>query len=193
MQPDGTKRLRCARRWERAVGELSASCSPRACILALIGGALGVLIAYWGIELIRSRQSRRGGPVCSRMGTSGDQSFRCSASRLLLSFASGVLFGLAPAWQVSKPDLNDALKEGGRRTSGGSHRLRGLLVISEVALSLMLLVSAGLLVRSFLSLLKTNPGFNPDNLLTMNLNLPVAKYKDGPTTRCVLCESWCSE
>ena len=132
-------------------------------LLALIGGALGILVAYWSIELIRigsPGEAARFAPGWDHLGIN----LPVLGFTLMISFVSGLLFGLAPAWQVSKPALNDALKEGGRRTTGGSHRLRGLLVVSEVALSLMLLVSAGLLVRSFLSLLKTNPGFNPDNL-----------------------------
>ncbi|HEY5446576.1 MAG TPA: FtsX-like permease family protein, partial [Pyrinomonadaceae bacterium] len=91
---------------------------------------------------------------------------------------SGIVFGIAPALQVSKPNLNNALKEGGRSGSGGSHRLRSSLVVFEIALSLILLVGAGLLVRSFLSLMKTNPGFTPDHLMTMTLVLPRAKYKE---------------
>ncbi|HKN84542.1 MAG TPA: ABC transporter permease, partial [Pyrinomonadaceae bacterium] len=91
-----------------------------------------------------------------------------------------IVFGLAPALQVSKPNLNEALKEGSRQTSGSSHWLRSGLVVFEVAISLVLLVGAGLLARSFLSLLRTNPGFNPDHVLTMNIMLPGAKYKTEP-------------
>jgi len=148
-------------------------------ILSAAGGVLGVLIAYWGIDLIRAGNpgdAARFAPGWSHMGIN----FSVLVFSLLLSIASGLLFGLAPAWQVSKPNLNDALKDSGRQTGSGSHRLRSLLVVAEVALSLMLLVSAGLLVRSFLSLMKTNAGFEADNVLTMNLTLPVAKYKDGP-------------
>lgn len=148
-------------------------------LLSLLGGALGIVVAYWGVDAIRSAnpgEAARFAPGWNHLGIN----LPVLAFTLLLSVLSGVLFGLAPAWQFSKPDLNSALKEGGRQGTSGSHRLRGLLVVSEVALSLMLLISAGLLIRSFLQLVKTDPGFNSDNLLTMNLVLPVAKYKDEP-------------
>jgi putative ABC transport system permease protein len=148
-------------------------------LLALAGGALGILVAYWGVDAIRAGnpgEAARFAPGWTNLGIN----LPVLAFTLLLSVLSGVVFGLAPAWQLSKPDLNSALKEGGRQSTSTSHRLRGLLVISEVALSLMLLVSAGLLIRSFLQLVKTDPGFNSENLMTMNLVLPVAKYKDEP-------------
>lgn len=146
-------------------------------IVALIGGALGILVAYWGIDLLRSAapgEADRFAPGWDRLGIN----LTVLVFTLGISLLSGLLFGLAPAWHASKTDLNDALKEGGRRTVSGSHRLRRILVISEVALSLMLLVSAGLLMRSFLALMKTDPGFTPDNILTMNLILPATKYKE---------------
>jgi putative ABC transport system permease protein len=148
-------------------------------LLALVGGALGVLIAYWGVDLLRTLN-----PGEAAKFAPGWDKLRVSLPvlgfNLGLSLFSGVLFGLAPAWQISRSDLNGALKEGGRQTASGSHRLRGLLVISEVALSLVLLVSAGLLMRSFVSLIKTDPGFSPDQILTMRVSLPAAKYKEDP-------------
>lgn len=147
-------------------------------LLGLAGGALGVLVAYWGVDLIRSAnpgEAARFAAGWSRLGIN----LPVLGFTLLLSVLSGVVFGLAPAVQLSRPDLNGALKEGSRQASS-SHRLRGLLVVAEVALSLMLLVSAGLLIRSFLQLVKTDAGFNAENLLTMNLVLPVAKSREDP-------------
>jgi putative ABC transport system permease protein len=146
-------------------------------LLALIGGTLGILFAMWGVDLFRSLdpgEASKFVPGWSNLKVS----LPTLGFNLGLSLLSGVLFGLAPAWQISRSNLNDALKEGGRQSSSGSHRLRGLLVVSEVALSLMLLVSAGLMMRTFLVLMKTNPGFNTSNLLTANLTIPSAKYKD---------------
>ncbi|HEU4873447.1 MAG TPA: ABC transporter permease [Pyrinomonadaceae bacterium] len=148
-------------------------------IVALIGGALGMLIGFWGIDALRAANpgdAAKFAPGWYQLGIN----FPVLMFTVGLSLFSGIVFGLAPALQVSKPNLNDSLKEGSRQTSGSSHRLRSSLVVLEVALSLMLLVGAGLLGRSFLSLLKTDPGFNPDNVITMSLVLPVAKYKDEP-------------
>ena len=148
-------------------------------IVALIGGALGMLIGFWGIDALRAANpgdAAKFAPGWYQLGIN----FPVLMFTLGLSLFSGIVFGLAPALQVSKPNLNDSLKEGSRQTSGSSHRLRSSLVVLEVALSLMLLVGAGLLGRSFLSLLKTDPGFNPDNVITMSLVLPVAKYREEP-------------
>ena len=146
-------------------------------IVALIGGALGILIGFWGIDALRA-----GNPADAAKFAPGWYQLGINSSVLLftlgLSVVSGIVFGLAPALQVSKPNLNDSLKEGTRGTTSSSHRLRSSLVVFEVALSLVLLVGAGLLIRSFLSLLRTDPGFNPDHVLTMNLVLPGVKYKD---------------
>jgi predicted permease len=148
-------------------------------IVALIGGGLGILIGFWGIDALRA-----GNPGDAAKYAAGWYQLGINPTVLLftlgLSVVSGLVFGLAPALQVSKPNLNNSLKEGTRGTSSASHRLRSSLVVFEVALSLVLLVGAGLLFRSFLSLLKTDPGFNPENVLTMNLVLPRAKYKDEP-------------
>ena len=146
-------------------------------IVALVGGALGVLIGFWGIDALRAAnpgEASRFAPGWYQLGINAP----VLLFTLGLSLVSGIVFGLAPALQASKTNLNDSLKEGGRQTSGSSHRLRSSLVVFEFALSLVLLVGAGLLARSFLALVKTDPGFNPDHVLTMNLVLPSAKYKD---------------
>ena len=146
-------------------------------IVALVGGALGVLIGFWGINALRAGdpgEASKFAPGWYQLGINAPVLF----FTLALSLVSGIVFGLAPALQASKTNLNDSLKEGGRQTGGSSHRLRSSLVVFEFALSLVLLVGAGLLARSFLSLLKTDPGFNPDHVLTMNLTLPMLKYKE---------------
>ena len=146
-------------------------------IVALLGGVLGILVGFWGIDALRAAnpgEAAKYAPGWYQLGLN----FTVLAFTLGLSLFSGIIFGLAPALQASKPNLNDSLKEGSRQASGRSHGLRSSLVVFEVALSLVLLVGAGLLARSFLSLLRTNAGFNPDNILTMQLVLPGAKYKD---------------
>ena len=146
-------------------------------MIALLGGAMGVIVAFWGIDLLRA-----GDPAEASKFAPGWSHFGINLPVLIFTFGisvlSGLIFGLAPAWHFSKPELNDALKEGGRQSTVGSHRLRSVLVVCEIALSLVLLIGAGLMCRSFIALLNTPPGFNPEGVLTMNLNLPFAKYKE---------------
>jgi putative ABC transport system permease protein len=141
-------------------------------LLAVIGGAIGLALAYWGIGALLSL-NEGGIPRSNEIGI--------DASVLLftvgVSLLTGVLFGLFPAWQTSKTDLHAVLKEGGR--SGSAQRsVRGLFVVVEVAAALVLLVGAGLLLKSFQKLQEVNPGFRPDHLLTMQISLPSNRYKD---------------
>ncbi len=148
-------------------------------IIALIGGALGVLVGLWGIDALRASNpgdAAKFAPGWDQLGVN----VPVLLFTLGLSLFSGIAFGLAPAWQLSRPNLNDALKEGARQVSGSTHRLRNSLVVFEVALSLMLLIGAGLSLRTFLTLLKTNPGFNADNVMTTKISLPGVKYKEQP-------------
>ncbi|HEU5131542.1 MAG TPA: ABC transporter permease, partial [Pyrinomonadaceae bacterium] len=96
-----------------------------------------------------------------------------------ITLLTGLIFGAAPALQTSRVDLNDTLKEGGRGSSGVRGRARSLLVVTEIALSLVVLVGAGLMIQSFLRLKRVNIGLNAQNVLTANVSLPRAKYKEG--------------
>ncbi|HKQ79500.1 MAG TPA: ABC transporter permease [Blastocatellia bacterium] len=142
-------------------------------LLSLTGGALGLLLARWGTSLIESLGAQVT-PLLS--GVKLDA--RVLTFTLMISLLTGVVFGLAPALHVSRPDLNETLKDAGHSAGAGAHgsRLRGALVVAEMALALVLLICAGLLIQSVLRLRAVNPGFNPSNLLTMNVALPSAKY-----------------
>ena len=99
---------------------------------------------------------------------------------LLASLATSVIFGLLPALQLSEQDLNDALKDGGRQNAAGAARgARELLIVAEVAVSIVLLVGAGLLIRSLWHLQQVDPGFAADKVLAMEVSLPTARYKEG--------------
>jgi putative ABC transport system permease protein len=141
-------------------------------LLAIVGGALGLILAIWSLDLLVSLKPTNL-PRIAEIGVNRTV-FLFTAG---VSILTGLLFGLAPAWQVSKSDLNEGLKESGRGSDAPRrHRLRALLVISEVALSLVLLAGAGLMIRSFSRLLAVDPGFKPDHVLTAFVSLPLAKY-----------------
>jgi putative ABC transport system permease protein len=144
-------------------------------LLALAGGAAGLLLALWGIGLVESLGSRVS-PLLA--GVRVD--YGVLAFTGVVSVLAGLAFGLAPALQVSGPDLNETLKAGGRSDAGGrGGRLRSALVVAEMALALVLLAGAGLLVKSVVRLRAVDAGFDTSNLLTMNLALPSSRYPDG--------------
>ena len=144
-------------------------------LLGLLGGSVGLLLALWGASLVETLGSRVT-PLLS--GIKIDS--RVLGFTLAISILTGVVFGLAPALQATNPDLNETLKEGGRSSGTGRNRLRSALVMAEVALALVLLVSAGLLIQSVMRLRNVSPGFEVENRLTMNVVLPSAKYPQRP-------------
>jgi len=144
-------------------------------MLAGVGGAVGLLLAFWGIDLFRTL-----GPANLPRLQEVNLDGRVLGFTMLAALLSGLIFGLMPALQSSRAELNEALKEGGRAGTGshGRKRLRGLLVVAEVALTLVLLVGAGLLLRSFRRLQEVNPGFRPEHVLTAQISLPPARYTE---------------
>jgi hypothetical protein len=143
-------------------------------LLALMGGVLGVLLAYWGIQLLIGF-----GPDNIPRLSEITLDPRVLAFTFGISLLTGVLFGLIPALQASRPDLNDALKEGSRGSTGGRSRtFRNVFVVAEVSLALVLLIGAGLMVRSFMRLQSVETGFNAENVLTMRAQLPKKKYPE---------------
>jgi predicted permease len=145
-------------------------------LIAVAGGVAGLLVARWGIEALVAL-----GPKQIPRLHMLSLDWRTFAFALTASLLTGALFGLAPALQISRVNLNESLKEGGRGSSGGSrhNRLRGLLVIAEVSLAFVLLIGAGLLMRTFFYLQNVDPGFNPDRVLTATIDLPGARYSTG--------------
>ena len=142
-------------------------------LLGLIGGALGLVLALWGLDLLLAAI-----PIDIPFWMKFDLDGRVLGFTAACSLLTGFVFGTVPALEASNPDLNETLKEGGRSGSGsGRHRLRSLLVVGEIALSLVLLVGAGLMMRSFISLQNVNAGIHPSGVLTMYIALPGAKYR----------------
>src|SRR5438093_2928765 len=139
-------------------------------LLAALGGLLGVLLAYWGTNLITSYLP---GGVARLHEVAIDSTVLVLT--LGLSLLAGVVFGMAPAWQASRANLTQALQEGGRGSTGSRQRLRSALVVSEIALTLAVLVGAGLLIQSFWRLQQVDSGFDARNVLMMQISV-----KAGP-------------
>jgi putative ABC transport system permease protein len=137
-------------------------------LLALVGGAVGLIFAHWGIDILRAMSVAQL-PHVRHIGIDG----AVLTFTLVASLLTGLIFGLAPAFEATRSDVNDSLKRGSHSLSGtlGRHRLRSFLVTSEVALALVLLICAGLMIRSFVRLRDVQPGFEPQRLLTMQLQL----------------------
>ncbi|HST22273.1 MAG TPA: ABC transporter permease, partial [Blastocatellia bacterium] len=144
-------------------------------LLSIFGGTFGLLLANWGVKLIIAISPNQI-PRAREIGLDN----RVLAFTIGVSVLTGIIFGLVPALQMSKPDLNETLKDAGRGSTGKRHVLRSALVVAEVALTLVLLVGAGLMIRSFYRLQQVDPGFNYDNLLTFNISLPQKKYAEDP-------------
>ncbi len=149
-------------------------------LLALLGGVLGLLISVWGIAALAHgipAGFSKFIPGWNHLGVN----LTVLAFTFVVSMLAGVLAGLAPVWQATRTNLNEALKSGGRSESGkGTHnRLRSALVVSELALSLVLLIGAGLLVRSFIAMLHADLGIRPENVLAVEVSLPRDKYDNN--------------
>src|SRR5438132_10320436 len=143
-------------------------------LLSALGGAVGLLLALWGVYLLIAF-----GPPALPRAREVAVDGRVLVVTFGVSLPTGIIVRFLRALQASKPDLNETLKESGRSAMGsaGHRRARSLLVVSEIALSLVLLVGAGLLMRSFLKLQAVNPGFNPNNVLTMKVSLRGPNYQ----------------
>ena len=142
-------------------------------ILSLVGGALGLVLAVWWSDLLIAL-GKEDIPRALQVGLD----WRVLGFTLLVSLLTGVIFGLVPAFHSSKTELTETLKEGGRGSSEGArrNRIRGVLVVAELAIAVVLLVGAGLLIQSLWRLQSVSPGFNPDKVLTFSVAVPEVKY-----------------
>jgi putative ABC transport system permease protein len=145
-------------------------------LLAGLGGVLGLGFSVWGVTALANSVPQGFSkfiPGWDRLGIN----VWALGFTLLASLVTGVVCGLLPAWQATKSDFNETLKEGGKgAASGARNRWRNALVVAEVALSLVLLIGAGLVIRSFIKILDTDLGFNPDNAMAMYIALPQGRY-----------------
>jgi putative ABC transport system permease protein len=158
-------------------GRLIRRALTESTLLSLLGGAAGVLLAWWGTSALLAWRPEN---LARLSGIQMDT--EVLAFGLAISLLTGVVFGIAPAWLAARADVSEALKESGRRTTANTtgHRLRNLLVTFELAIALILLVGAGLLIKGFSRLRSTSPGFHSENVTTMYLQLPAARYREIP-------------
>jgi putative ABC transport system permease protein len=153
-------------------GRLVRQLMTESVLVSAIGGSIGLGLAAWGVDLLIA-SAPDSIPRIQEVGVDA----RVAGFTALVSLATGLVFGLVPALRASRAPLNDALKEGGRAGGGGVHGFAGrALVVSEVALSLVLLIAAGLLIHSFTLLQDVAPGFDSSRLLTFRLSLPESRY-----------------
>ena len=144
-------------------------------LVSLAGGAVAVVLAIWGTSLLVAFKPENL-PRLSEIQVDG----RVLGFTMGISILTGLIFGLVPAWAASRSGVGDALKEGGRSATAGSsrHLMRSTFVVVEFAVALVLLVGAGLLIKTFWNLRSVDPGFNPDRMITMRVELPETRYKD---------------
>jgi putative ABC transport system permease protein len=149
-------------------------------LLALAGGVIGLLLSVWAVDLLRGAMPEDFAKFIPGFDHIGVNRVVLLFT-LMISILTGVLFGLMPAWQASKPNFNESLKEGAKGASSADSRrpLRGALVVAEVALSLVLLIGAGLMIRSFVAMLRDDVGFNPQSVLSFQLTLPEERYSEA--------------
>jgi putative ABC transport system permease protein len=158
-------------------GRLIRKTLTESLLLSVFGGAAGLLFAKWGTSLLLALRPEE---LARLSGIHMDT--RVLLFVLVVSVLTGIVFGMAPAWIAARADVAGALKESGRSTTAGTmgHRIRKILVTSELALALVLLVGAGLLIKGFSRLRSMNPGFNSANVMTMYLQLPRTRYGEIP-------------
>ena len=142
-------------------------------LLSILGGTAGVVLAIWGVKAL-STLGYRAGVDFSHV----DVNWIMLSFALVLSVLTGILFGLIPAWTASRTNLNDQLKEGSRGTTGETGKIRSLLVVTELAVTLVLLTGAGLLIQSFWRLSSIDSGFNPKQVLSFRVLVPSKKYPE---------------
>lgn len=159
-------------------GRIIAQFLSESLLLALMGAACGILLAQWGMQGLLAIA-----PAFTPGVESATIDSRVLVFTVLIAILTGAVFGIAPALGGAGMDVNENLKEGGRSSTPGRarQRLRSALVVGEFALALVLLIGAGLLIRSFISVLRIDPGFSPKNVLTMRIFLDGPHYKDSRT------------